>query len=266
MRIPALVTMMKTIEAPTLARRDILCIGTMMKRVLSAVFTITLACSLAACAGGSSSVSASNPPEQGNDTDTSQARLADSLQSLIDTLLEQKRKDMKTGGPYAPSKELIALLEQAQSEGSVSLSNYEKAWSNYRRCVVDRGQPQPKLIHYANGLYTKAGVSGGTQEQRDAFLQATDECEYSEVLALQTIYAAQIDNPNLYSSPNVGIVDCLQRHGLVPKDYTASQFQHESSSEEYSFDESQPQVQACYAANNRIQLDASDESVWQDLG
>ena len=238
---------------------------------------LALLCATALLFSGCASVDAGSQSAEGRSggettaEPTDNTRLADSLQSLIDTLLEQKRKDLETGGPYAPSKELIALLEQAQSEGSVSLSNYEKAWSNYRRCVVDRGQPQPKLIHYANGLYTKAGVSGGTQEQRDAFLQATDEwatdeCEYSEVLALQTIYAAQIDNPNLYSSPNVGIVDCLQRHGLVPKDYTASQFQHESSSEEYSFDESQPQVQACYAANNRIQLDASDASVWQDLG
>ncbi|MBW3083149.1 hypothetical protein [Bifidobacterium phasiani] len=208
---------------------------------------------------------AANAPSEATGQPSKANRLADSLQAYIDQTLEREEKGAAQGDPFASSPEALEMLRQAQAEGAVSLTNYERAWSNYRQCVVDKGQPEPMLIRYANGLYTKAGIGGGTREQIDAFLQATDECEYREVLSVQHIYAVQTDNPNLYSDPSVGIVDCLHRYGVVPDDYTAVQFMKEDSAFEYSFDDSDPDVRSCYAANNRLQVNCNEPGDCQDL-
>lgn len=256
MRIPALVSMIEAIEAPTLARRDILCIGTMMKRVLSAVFTITLACSLAACAGGSSSVSASNPPEQGNDTDTSQARLADSMQSYF-----QQQLDNATEAGDAVSPQQIDILQRGVDAGTIPMSDYEQSWSDYKQCMISKGQPEPILTRYENGIYVQALVKGSDKAMNE-FFSAQTECETRHVTFVNQAYRVQLGNTELYADANVAIVDCMKKAGAVPMSYTIDQLLEERGAGTGAFDRNtiKPEVRSCNAANGRIILDtARDE-------
>lgn len=199
----------------------------------------------------SADAGASASGESASGSSASQARLADSLQSLIEQTLEQERKD-PTAAP-----EQIAILERAAQTGKISASDYESAWSDYRQCMVDKGDPEPVLWHYPNGMYTQAPV-GGDDKKSDAFLRDYQECHNRYVVAVNTVYGVQQGNPSLYADPSEAIVDCLKREGLAPKSYTAEDFSHEQAEGKYrSFDVHDEKVRACMVANGMVTFDAT---------
>lgn len=172
----------------------------------------------------------------------SRSRLADSFSSFVDMMLEQARAD----GTVAA--EQMTVLESAKAEGVVSVAEYEQVWSNYRQCMVDKGNPEPVLVKYPNGLYHQAVVSGDASSA-DAFLADVSECSVTHTMYVEAVYEAQLDNPNLYEDSATGIVDCLHRHDLVDHDYTVERFSKESAEQEFSFDISDMEVLSCMVAN-----------------
>lgn len=157
----------------------------------------------------------------------------------------------------------IAILERSVQAGSISASDYEKAWANYRQCVVDKGQPEPELDRYSNGLYAQRGLTGSS-EKVGAFSAVSVPCHTAEVLYVAMVYNVQIGNPNLYQDPYVQFVDCLQRAEVVPKSYTAEDFQRERRSDEFSYNKRDPEVRACEVASNMAV--GYQDDVYQDVG
>ena len=60
-----------------------------------------------------------------------------------------------------------ALERAVQNDGKVSRSDYERAWSDYRQCIVDKGYSVPELQRYSSGVYALPSydTSKATREQ-----------------------------------------------------------------------------------------------------
>ena len=82
-------------------------------------------------------------------------RLADSMKGLIEDMLAKARADP------AAAQSQIGILQSAAETGVIDISDYERSWTDYRQCMVDLGNPEPKLIKYSNGIYHQAGYLGG---------------------------------------------------------------------------------------------------------
>lgn len=162
------------------------------------------------------------------------------------------------------------ILERAkQHNGKVSVSDYESAWSDYKSCMLDRGYKEIKLIRFPHGGYMEAPYKQGTAAQESQYNDDRQECEKSTVTSVNEVYMLQTANPNLYSNQAEAVVDCLHREGLVPKTYTAKDFNEEEvkaqNSEDgkgWSFDATgNPKAQECTASNGYIISDARTEPV-----
>ena len=107
-------------------------------------------CSINGDATGASSDSATSESSSENGSADGQ-KLAASLSEWI----EQRESQ----GNIAESQKTI--LDKAKSTGEISTSDYEKAWSDYRQCMIDKGYKEIKLIKYPSGLYAEAGHKQG---------------------------------------------------------------------------------------------------------
>lgn len=106
-------------------------------RIIPLISVVGLTLSLMSCASivdgqkgeeveASSSAAQSGATRQGS---TSGQKLAASLSEWI----EQRESQ----GNIAESQKTI--LDKAKSTGEISTSDYEKAWSDYRQCMIDKG-------------------------------------------------------------------------------------------------------------------------------
>ena len=97
--------------------------------VLAVALSMLLAgCSINGDATGASSDSATSESSSENGSAGGQ-KLAASLSEWI----EQRESQ----GNIAESQKTI--LDKAKSTGEISTSDYEKAWSDYRQCMIDKG-------------------------------------------------------------------------------------------------------------------------------
>ncbi|KAA8822351.1 hypothetical protein EM848_08465, partial [Bifidobacterium vespertilionis] len=71
--------------------------------------------------------------------------MADSLPDYIKYMLEGAETSRS-------DKSQIDILQRSLAQGSVSARDYETAWSNFKQCVVDKGNVEPLLIKYTNGM------------------------------------------------------------------------------------------------------------------
>ena len=46
-----------------------------------------------------------------------------------------------------------SALEKAASGGKVSQADYERAWADYKQCIIDKGYAEPTFDKYDNGIY-----------------------------------------------------------------------------------------------------------------
>ena len=132
----------------------------------------------------SSSAAQSGAAQQGS---TSGQKLAASLSEWI----EQRESQ----GNIAESQKTI--LDKAKSTGEISTSDYEKAWSDYRQCMIDKGYKEIKLIKYPSGLYAEAGHKQGTTIQESRYSDDSTECGDEYVADVQDVYGIIVGNPNL---------------------------------------------------------------------
>lgn len=239
--------------------------------VCAALTALTLT-SLSGCAGGKESAPAEDNPsssqeETGGDDEggKDEAKLADSLQSYIEQTLDQAQKAVQAGKLTSPSEAQLDILRRAKETGSMTQSDYEQAWSNYKQCVVNRGEPEPILQRFSNGTYHQAPFRE-SDEHSNSFQDAISICEFAEVIYIEDVYGAQIDNPNLYSDMDTAVVDCLHRKNLAPKGYTGKKLSEEwaKGDGKFSFDPSDPDARSCMNANGWSYSDQSDPV--QELG
>lgn len=212
-------------------------------------------CSINGDATGASSDSATSESSSENGSAGGQ-KLAASLSEWI----EQRESQ----GNIAESQKTI--LDKAKSTGEISTSDYEKAWSDYRQCMIDKGYKEIKLIKYPSGLYAEAGHKQGTTIQESRYSDDSTECGDEYVADVQDVYGIIVDNPNLYADQAQAVVDCLHRDSLVPKDYTVSRFNKEFSGTDgnTSFDMQNLQVRSCLVSNGYNVGYATDdtEQLW----
>lgn len=161
----------------------------------------------------------------------------------------------------------IDILNKAIQTGHISPGEYETAWSNFKQCVVDKGNVEPLLIKYTNGMYHPSSFHADDPAKGEKFRTDSADCQFKFAAYVDAVYSVQQDNPNLYEDPSVGIVDCLHRHNLVSKDYTANDFDREKNQNnwEFTFDRNNPDVRACMVANGLFGVDAQQDT-FQDVG
>ena len=143
-------------------------------------------CSINGDATGASSDSATSESSSENGSADGQ-KLAASLSEWI----EQRESQ----GNIAESQKTI--LDKAKSTGEISTSDYEKAWSDYRQCMIDKGYKEIKLIKYPSGLYAEAGHKQGTTIQESRYSDDSTECGDEYVADVQDVYGIIVGNPNL---------------------------------------------------------------------
>lgn len=224
--------------------------------VLAVALSMLLAgCSINEDATGASSDSVTSDSSSENGSAGGQ-KLAASLSEWI----EQRESQ----GNIAESQKTI--LDKAKSTGEISTSDYEKAWSDYRQCMIDKGYKEIKLIKYPSGLYVEAGHKQGTTIQESRYSDDSTECGDEYVADVQDVYGIIVGNPNLYADQAQAVVDCLHRDSLVPKDYTVSRFNKEFSGTDgnTSFDMQNLQVRSCLVSNGYNVGYATDdtEQLW----
>lgn len=167
--------------------------------VLAVALSMLLAgCSINGDATGTSSDSATSGSSSENGSAGGQ-KLAASLSEWI----EQRESQ----GNIAESQKTI--LDKAKSTGEISTSDYEKAWSDYRQCMIDKGYKEIKLIKYPSGLYAEAGHKQGTTIQESRYSDDSTECGDEYVADVQDVYGIIVGNPNLYADQAQAVVDCL---------------------------------------------------------
>lgn len=130
-----------------------------------------------------------------------------------------------------------AALERAvQNGGKVSQSDYERAWSDYKQCIVDKGYSAPELYKYSSGVYalpTYDTPGGTTSEQQKSSKRLNEDlsaCGTLHVTDINTVYKLQIGNPGLSTDTSTVAVDCLRRENVKPKSYTAEQLDKDLAS------------------------------------
>ena len=224
--------------------------------VLAVALSMLLAgCSINQDATGTSSDSVKSESSSENGS-TGGQKLAPSLSEWV----EQRESQ----GNIAESQKTI--LDKAKSTGEISTSDYEKAWSDYRQCMIDKGYKEIKLIKYPSGLYVEAGHKQGTTIQESRYSDDSTECGDEYVADVQDVYGIIVGNPNLYADQAQAVVDCLHRDSLVPKDYTVSRFNKEFSGTDgnTSFDMQNLQVRSCLVSNGYNVGYATDdtEQLW----
>ncbi|KFI53071.1 hypothetical protein [Bifidobacterium biavatii] len=245
--------------------------------VAAIVCIMLMLCAVPGCSsspGDSASQSAQqqSSTQQNGKTPSQGERVASSLreyeQRLID--LDSQRSDDQIR--MAPEQK--AILQRAiDNGGEISVSDYEAAWSNYKQCMVDKGYTTPVLIKYSNGIMQEAGAYiDPASGKRDKFTEDDTDCKTIHVLDVDTVYGMQIGNPQLYSHPYPGTVDCLKQEGLADSKYTVKQLEQDiekyrANDSSATVDLSNPVAAGCMAANRLvIGRVGDDEPTWYPLG
>ena len=256
---------------------------TRIQRLLAATLAAAaLLTGLAGCAGPTNGAQTASPASgdqdssaQGQDSSQRQGpvstlheadgngRLASSLSAYIDEVLAD---------PYVSDYER-PFLEQAKKEGRVSTAVYEKVWSDYKTCMVDRGFPEPKLERFPNGMMDIMQHAVGTDEQEERWRDAYADC-YLRFSHVQGLYGQQQGNPNLYANVDEAVVDCMRREGVVPPSYTVKDFNDgqtllqtegwADAKNKLGYDFSDARVRGCKAAQGWSSSSADDpvEYLW----
>ena len=228
---------------------------------LAALACVSVALFMGACSPTSAAPSPSATAQSStSERPVNQKKMADSLPDYIKYMLEGAETSRS-------DKSQIDILQRSLAQGSVSARDYETAWSNFKQCVVDKGNVEPLLIKYTNGMYHPSAVHADDPAKGEKFRADSADCQFKFAAYVDAVYAVQQDNPNLYEDPSVGIVDCLHRHNLVSKDYTANDFDREKNQNnwEFTFDRNNPDVRACMVANGLFGVDAQQDT-FHDVG
>ena len=131
----------------------------------TAAFALCISVALTGCAGcgapgGASQSDSSASSSSSASTQNNGAKIAPTLKDYIQSLLDADKGTMS-------DQQRSALERAVQNDGKVSRSDYERAWSDYRQCIVDKGYSVPELQRYSSGVYALPSydTSKATREQ-----------------------------------------------------------------------------------------------------
>lgn len=85
-------------------------------------------------------------------------RIASSLKDYARSLLDSD------GGKISDQQK--SALEKAASGGKVSQADYERAWADYKQCIIDKGYAEPTFDKYDNGIYALPSYNTDGAQQR----------------------------------------------------------------------------------------------------
>ncbi|KFI56929.1 hypothetical protein BCUN_2234 [Bifidobacterium cuniculi] len=179
---------------------------------------------LAAC-GDTQQEAAIDPGSQPSAT---AIKIAASIPERIEYLLS-----IDDNATYPMSEAQKEILRRAvENGGTISKADYDRAWSNYQQCMVNKGYTTPQVPVYENGLRSAHMYpidTGRTEAEMDKLAHDDSQCRSQEYLIVDESYRDAIGNPDLYAEQSVAITDCLRREKLVPASYTARQFEEEQA-------------------------------------
>lgn len=208
-------------------------------RVLACVACVGMVA--AGCAGcGSSGGSSHSQSNSAGSSDSSSssgnkaaggAKIAPTLKDYVQSLLDSDSDSMS-------AQQKTALERAVQNDGKVSQSDYERAWSDYKQCIVDKGYSAPELYKYSSGVYalptydTPGGTASEQQKSSKRLNEDLSACSMLHITDISTVYKLQIGNPGLSTDTSAVAVDCLRRENVKPKSYTAEQLDKDLASSE----------------------------------
>lgn len=236
--------------------------------VLRNITTCLVGITLIGCAGCGVAVDQQDTkqPTGSVGSDTSKAKIANSIPDYIDFLLDL---DAKPDTKYPMSDAQKTILKRSRKSGSVSKPDYELAWSNYKQCVTSYGYTTPVLRQFSNGLYMIAmrDTTGMSDQQRKKFNEDENKCYNTEVIAVTGVYQMQIGNPGMLSDGDQAMVDCLHKAGIVPKNYDKEAYKKDldahAKNQPTTVDFSNAEMQSCWVANGALFGDVNDTDQWK---
>ncbi|KFI48110.1 hypothetical protein [Bifidobacterium biavatii] len=224
-------------------------------RILSVAFVLVVVSATAACSDAQDAKQAAT-----NETSAGGARIASSRSDYIEQLLQENDK-----ATYPMADSQLEMLKRAlNNDGKISTSDYERSWSDYSQCIMDRGWSKPVLNHFPNGIIDNSGMNLGglTEQQHKQVMQDVIECSNLYTVGVDAVYGMQVGNPSLWQDLDQAIVDCLHKNNLVSKEYDADQYQKDFNNRGkgetvLNFDDMS--VRGCLAANGSTLSNQSDE-------
>jgi len=140
-------------------------------------------------------------------------------------------------------------LDRAIKTGKIDPADYEQAFSRYRQCAEDAGLKET-YTKLPNGIYRVTPPSG--LKDVDAYGKSMTECaSKAGLISLEALFRTQVDNPDLLADPQLVVVRCLVKNGLVPADYSVdklSAFLKSDLSKKSDFDPMTVEAQKCLTA------------------
>ena len=185
-------------------------------------------------------------------------RIASSLKDYARSLLDSD------GGKISDQQK--SALEKAASGGKVSQADYERAWADYKQCIVDKGYAEPTFDKYDNGIYAlpSYNTDGASKEAVSKLNDDLYSCSTLHVTDVNTVYRLQLGNPELLLDDREVAVDCLRKEGIKPKNYTVDKLEKDLESGESAGLRDNRKALTCLVTAG-VNVAASDETVWYPL-
>lgn len=185
-------------------------------------------------------------------------RIALSLKDYARSLLDSD------GGKISDQQK--SALEKAASGGKVSQADYERAWADYKQCIVDKGYAEPTFDKYDNGIYAlpSYNTDGASKEAVSKLNDDLYSCSTLHVTDVNTVYRLQLGNPELLLDDREVAVDCLRKEGIKPKNYTVDKLEKDLESGESAGLRDNRKALTCLVTAG-VNVAASDETVWYPL-
>lgn len=224
-------------------------------------FALCISVALTGCAGcgapgGASQSDSSASSSSSASTQNNGAKIAPTLKDYIQSLLDADKGTMS-------DQQRSALERAVQNDGKVSRSDYERAWSDYRQCIVDKGYSVPELQRYSSGVYALPSydTSKATREQTSKLNEDLVTCDQLHITNIDTVYKLQIGNPTLSTNSSAVAVDCLRRENVKPKSYTVEQLEKDLVSDHNGLTNNAKALDCLVTSG--VNVTPADETPWQ---
>lgn len=150
--------------------------------------------------------------------------------------------------------------------GKVSQADYERAWADYKQCIIDKGYAELTFDKYDNGIYAlpSYNTDGASKEAVRKLNDDLTSCSMLHVTDINTVYRLQLGNPKLLLNDKEVAADCLRKEGIKPKDYTADKLEKDLESGESAGLRDNRKALTCLVTAG-VNVTASDETVWYPL-
>ena len=217
-----------------------------------------LCCLLTICIGCGFAPSVNNGKNTGLTTSHQGTRIAPSLKEYAQSLLDADGDSM--------SDRQKSALEKAASGGKVSQADYERAWADYKQCIIDKGYAEPTFDKYDNGIYAlpSYNTDGASKEAVRKLNDDLTSCSMLHVTDINTVYRLQLGNPELLLDDREVAVDCLRKEGIKPKNYTVDKLEKDLESGESAGLRDNRKALTCLVTAG-VNVTASDERIWYPL-